>query len=116
MPIKDQLALCKRIGVEFVASPSGLIAGVAENVDSGLQPVNGLRHSPEGGATGWYIWAGEEVSTADDFFKPCHVQHLSECRPSVLPYLGLPPGWRFLIADGYEDVWFDPSLLEIGDP
>ncbi len=27
--------------------------------------------------------------------------------PEVLPYLALPPGWRFLIADGYEDGWFD---------
>ncbi|WP_434048948.1 MULTISPECIES: immunity protein Imm33 domain-containing protein [Sorangium] len=26
-------------------------------------------------------------------------------------FLGLPPGWRFLIADEHEDVWKDPSLL-----
>jgi hypothetical protein len=26
-------------------------------------------------------------------------------------YLGLAPGWRFLIAPGYEDVWFDEILL-----
>lgn len=27
-------------------------------------------------------------------------------------YLALPPGWRFVIgADGYEDVWYDASLL-----
>ncbi|WP_441294952.1 immunity protein Imm33 domain-containing protein [Massilia antarctica] len=30
---------------------------------------------------------------------------------SVVPYLSLPPGYRFQIADGYEDVWFDPALL-----
>jgi hypothetical protein len=30
-------------------------------------------------------------------------------------YLGLAPGWRFLIGeDGYEDVWFDPDLLQRG--
>ncbi|WP_459213513.1 immunity protein Imm33 domain-containing protein [Paraburkholderia caribensis] len=28
-----------------------------------------------------------------------------------MPYLGLPPGWRFLIAEGYEDVWEDAKLL-----
>jgi hypothetical protein len=27
--------------------------------------------------------------------------------------LGLPPGWRFLIAPGYLDVWYDASLLDI---
>ena len=25
---------------------------------------------------------------------------------------GLPPGWRFLIAPGHEDVWYDGSLLD----
>lgn len=45
------------------------------------------------------------------FFQPLHRAHISELCPQVVPYLGLPPGWRFLIADGYEDVWFDPSLL-----
>jgi hypothetical protein len=25
----------------------------------------------------------------------------------------LGPAWRFLIAPGYEDVWFDPSLLNV---
>lgn len=33
--------------------------------------------------------------------------------PEVLPYLGLPPGWRFRIAPGHSDVWDDPELLTI---
>jgi hypothetical protein len=24
-------------------------------------------------------------------------------------YLMLPPGWGFVIASGYEEVWFDPT-------
>jgi hypothetical protein len=39
---------------------------------------------------------------------------VAEWCPAVLPYLELPPGWRFLIALGHEDVWEDPSLLNIG--
>ena len=27
--------------------------------------------------------------------------------------LGLGPGWRFLIAPGHEDVWFDANLLNV---
>lgn len=34
-----------------------------------------------------------------------------EWRPQALRYLGLPPGWRFLVAAAYEDIWFDPALL-----
>jgi hypothetical protein len=87
-------------------------AGVAANVREGIWPINGLRHAREGNSCGWYIWAGEELSQDPDFFSPLHVAHLSEWCPAVLPYLGLGPGWRFLIAPGYEDVWFDSSLLD----
>jgi hypothetical protein len=30
-----------------------------------------------------------------------------------MPYLSLPPGWRFLIAPGHEDVWEDQSLFDM---
>ena len=42
---------------------------------------------------------------------PIHTLHLYEWKPEIIKYLGLPPGWRFLIAPGYEDVWFDPNLV-----
>ncbi|WP_441007151.1 immunity protein Imm33 domain-containing protein, partial [Neisseria meningitidis] len=33
-------------------------------------------------------------------------------RPEIIPFLTLPPGYRFLIGEnGYEDVWFDELLL-----
>jgi hypothetical protein len=79
----------------------------------GKAPVNGLRHPPTGDTTGWYLWAGEELEQRDDFFQPVHVEHLSELLPQVLPYLDLGPGWRFLVADGQEEVWFDASLLDV---
>ena len=106
-----QVALCERFGVEHHATPSDSKVGVAANVRDDLNPLNGLRHMGDVGITGWFVWAGEQFSEADDFFLPLHVAHLREWRPQVLPYLGLPPGWRFLIAPGYEDVWFDPGLL-----
>jgi hypothetical protein len=85
--------------------------GIAENVRTGLLPIHGLRHPPEAGATGWYIWAGDRLSADPDFFRPVHLEHLNEWCPLVLKYLGLPPGWRFLVTASYEDVWYDPSLL-----
>lgn len=44
---------------------------------------------------------------------PLHVAHLGEWCPDAMPYLALPPGWRFLLAPDHEEIWFDPSLLEI---
>lgn len=92
---------------------AGSKVGIARAVGSGLQPLNGLRHPEQNGTCGWYLWAGEELSEASDFFEPVHIEHVGERCPEVLPYLGLAPGWRFLIANGHEDVWYDPSLLDV---
>ncbi len=109
--ILRQQAICDRFGAPYLSAASHLKVGIAANVRTGLLPLNGLRHPPEHETTGWYIWAGEELPEADDFFQPLHVQHLAEWCPSVLPYLGLGAGWRFLLAPDHEDVWRDPSLL-----
>jgi hypothetical protein len=89
--------------------------GIAFNVRDGRWPLNGLRHRPEAGTTGWYLWAGEQLGADDDFFQPLHVTHILEWRAELLPYLALPPGWRFLIAPAHEDAWYDPSLLTPAD-
>lgn len=109
----SQKELCKKYGVDHYPSPPNLKIGIALNVRDKITPINGLRHPPEGDTTGWYIWAGEELSTDSDFFKPLHIDHISEWCPEVQKYLGLPPGWRFLITSDHEDVWYDDSLLDI---
>jgi len=111
--VESQKQVCRRYGVAWSETPEHLKVGVAKNVQTGLLPINGLRHPPQGDTTGWYIWAGEELSTDPDFFQPLHVEHLKEWCPRVLPFLGLPPGWRFRLADGYEDVWEEKSLLDV---
>jgi len=111
---KKQMDLCRKYGAAFVESPYYLKIGISLNVKEGAFPVNGLRHPPEGDTTGWYIWGGEDFSNDPDFFVPLHVEHLEEWNPEIIKFLGLAPGWRFLIAPGsYEDVWEDKSLLNI---
>jgi len=112
----SQLEVCKKYGAPFVAAPHHLKVGIAQNVRTGLLPLNGLRHHPEGDTSGWYIWAGEQLSSAPDFFVPLHIEHLKHWCPALLRLLGLPPGWRFLIASGHEDVWEDRSLLTSPPP
>jgi hypothetical protein len=111
--IEAQHAVCRKYGVAYHSAPPGLKVGAADNVRGALYPLNGLRHPPAGDTTGWYIWRGEELSSDPAFFKPLHVAHLGSWCPDVLPYLGLPPGWRFLLAPGYVDVWYDASLLDV---
>jgi hypothetical protein len=108
----EQRKVCERFRAPFDPADLELKIGIANNFSSGLLPLNGLRHPATDTTSGWYLWAGEELSEADDFFKPVHGYHLLERNAAVLKYLGLQPGWRFLVAGDYEDVWFDAKLLE----
>jgi hypothetical protein len=56
---------------------------------------------------------GGEPSDDPDFFVPLHVEHLAAWCPEAIRFLGLPAGWRFLVAGDYEDVWQDLSLLNV---
>jgi len=107
-----QKELCKKYSAEFLRSPAELKVGIAANVRDGITPIHGLRHPPKGDTTGWYVYAGPNISSEPGFFKPLHVAHLDNCCPQISKYLGLSPSWRFLVAGDYEDVWFDESLLD----
>jgi len=113
MTIEAQKQTCERYGAAFLAAPANFKVGISRNVRDGVLPLNGLRHPPSGESSGWYIWAGESMGSEDDFFVPLHIEHLKDWCPQVIRFLGLAPGWRFLIADDYEDVWEDPSLLDL---
>jgi hypothetical protein len=105
-----QLTLCERIGCapNYVTGRAKL--GASHSAFGSAWPVQGIRYLPAGRTSGWYVWAGE-YSDAPDFFEPQHARHLVGARPEVAGYLGLPPGWGFIIAPGYEDVWYDEKLL-----
>jgi hypothetical protein len=109
---KAQQSICARFSCDPVPAPLHLKVGIARNIREGALPINGMRIIPEGDTTGWYLWGGDQFSEDPDFFLPVHVEHLKDWCPTALPYLQLPPGWRFLIAPGHEDVWFDKALLE----
>jgi hypothetical protein len=107
--LETQEEVCSRFGVTGVPAHAGEKLGIAL-ATIGKLPINGLRIRLDG-TCGWFIWAGEEASTDADFYQPLCVRHIAKYLPSVEPYLALPPGYRFLIADDYEDVWFDSTLL-----
>jgi len=107
-----QQKICAKYGAQFTECDMQLKVGVSKNIMDGARPINGLRIEPKEDTCGWYVWAGEEWSDSADFFVPLHAMHLEQWAPLVLPYLGLPPGWRFLVTEQYEDVWADDQLLK----
>ena len=108
----SQKEFCLEQNAEFMASPFDSKLGYATST-KGRLPINGLRHPPEGDSCGWYIWCGEDFLDAEDFFSPLHTKHIYEDHPELTRLLGLAPGYRFVIAEEYLDVWYDPALLSI---
>jgi len=106
----QQRMLCEQNGLEYVRADMNSILGFAVATEGKL-PINGLRHQQEGGTSGWYVWCGEHLSQAPDFFSPIHAHHLLHRCKEAVRFLGLPPGSRFLTAGDYVDIWFDESLL-----
>lgn len=108
-----QRDVCRRYSAVYAPTMPDEKFGIALATLDGRQPLNALRHPPEHGTCGWYVWAGEAFPTEDDAFVPLHVAHLTEHCPELRPYFGLGPGWRVLLAPGYVDVWYDRALLDV---
>ena len=109
---KAQRSLCSRSTAEFVSTAPNDKIGFARST-VGRQPINGLRHPTTPGTSGWYIWCGESFSESPDFFDPQHARHFYEDMPDASHFLGLAPGYRFLLAGAYLDVWYDQKLLDV---
>ena len=106
---KEQEMLCQKYNVSPSVPESDQKLGIALSTLS-QKPINGIRHKIENGTCGWYIWGGEVLLEDPDFFKPLHVKHINEQLPIIQKYLALPVGYRFLVTESYEDVWFDSSI------
>jgi len=108
---RKDLTICEWQGVEACPPERASKLGIALGT-LGKESINGLRHIPEKGTNGWYLWCGTEMPTEDDAFSPLHVEHIENYLPQVKEYLVLPAGYRFLIdGNNYEDVWFDEALI-----
>ena len=107
-----QKATCARYGALFVPACASVNSGFAIQTE-GKVPINALRHPVTTDTTGWYLWCGELYSNESNFFEPVHTGHIYEKYQEIGHLLGLPPGYRFLVAGDYLDVWFDPNLLAL---
>jgi hypothetical protein len=107
----SQRKVCQEYGASYLRPLPNSKLGIALRT-LGCAPIHGVRLEPTETTCGWYIHAGEQWSDDPEFYQPLCVEHLPNyCKPA-LPFLGLPPGWRFITdGQGYIDVWPDPSVL-----
>lgn len=83
----EQIMICKKYNTEIYPVSDISKIGVAENVkQTGLYPINGLRHRPKGNTNGWYIWAGENFSHDKNFSCPCILSICKYGDPKSSPF------------------------------
>jgi len=111
MQLTSQSKICEQFGSLFEPPGEDQRLGIALSTLSQL-PLNALRHPPQNGTCGWYIWGGELLGDPD-FFQSLHVHHLVAHAPSLVAFLALAPGWRVLLAPEQTEVWYDPALLAV---
>ena len=92
-------------------SPTDRVA-IGRDFDPTRYPINGLRNPAYGNMCGWSIWSGKVLSQEADYFNVICYEHLVAKGWDWVDYLALPVGWRFLVAPGYKDIWFDQSLFD----
>ena len=109
--VRQQIKFYEHLKVKFVASPMGHVIGVCEPFDAESDLMQGLRRQTTDEETGWYIWTGDGGADDIGFFKHVSVRDFGLLCPSLVPYLGLAPGWRFTVESGSLKVWFDAALI-----
>lgn len=107
-----QRRICRTYGAAYEPPVPRSKVGIALQT-MGRIPIHGVRIPVTETVCGWYIYAGDEWSDDTTFYQPLCLDHLAEYCRFALPFLGLPPGWRFLTdGRGYIDVWFDERLFQ----
>jgi hypothetical protein len=110
-PLSSQIEVCEKYRTQpqlfLLHDRVGISLATMNQV-----PINGLRIPAMSGSSGWFIYGGDEPTDDPNFYQPLCITHLRNHCEIAIPYLCLPAGWRFQIdRDGYEDVWYDESLL-----
>ena len=114
---EQQRLLCRQEGCIYHPSESDSILGLAI-ATIGKLPVTGLRRMPLVDANGWHVWCGDHPLAYDDFLRLpqnffSHItprELIAHC-PEAVKFLGLPPGYRFLVAGDHIDIWYDGDIL-----
>lgn len=104
-----QQRICRTFGAAFDPPAQRSKVGIALHTLDRV-PIHGVRLMPTDTTSGWYIYAGDAWSNADDFYQPLCVEHLGKYCKFALPFICLPPGWHFMTDHmGFIDVWYDPD-------
>jgi hypothetical protein len=104
--------ICRLYSENYSPVEDDQTVGISK-INQKLYPINGERTKIIGIFSGWMIWFGSEIPQGKTNFESMCKVHLKNKIPLIIPYLSLPPGYRFMIDDkGFEDIWYDEKLLD----
>ncbi|WP_425413063.1 immunity protein Imm33 domain-containing protein [Micromonospora citrea] len=104
---------CRRFTVEPVPPRQRTMVGLALSRPRHMEPLNALRHPTAGNGNGWFVWRGPAIPQEDDNFCTLARRAPGRTRPGAWAVSRPSPGWGVVLAPGYEDVWYDETLLNI---
>lgn len=103
---RQQQQTCARFGAAFSPSAALQLAAVSDGVHEG-DPVAGVRYPPkDDDDSGWCLSTNRFDGTLDTVRRE-HLFHVTNDRLDVVPYLALPPGYRFVYSEVGIEVEFD---------
>ena len=109
-PIQRQV--CATARAPFVAPDYSKLVWLGPSVPEGNRFVYGGRYAATSGWSGWSLMAAEQPKPPPTAIRSEHLRHLVSIREDLMPYLGLPVGWRFeLFADGSWHAWSPKDQL-----
>jgi len=84
LPDTPQKAICAKYNLP-ISPPEEMVAIALGSLHESL--IYGTRvELSENGTISWFIHCGEH-SSANDFYQPLHIRHLTETLPEVIKYL-----------------------------
>lgn len=105
---REQHEVCERFGAPFTPPRADQMVAVSVGVYEG-DPVQGVRYHAPDHMTGWYATTARFNGDTRTLTVE-HLYHLTAKRPDLARYVALPPGYRFDMTGGSDDVWFDVGV------
>lgn len=105
----EQRKCCEHFDAEFTSIEDTQMVAISEGIYEGVVPVEGVRYPSPNHMSGWWHTTDDYDGNIDSI-KTVHFSHIIEKRPELAIYMGLPNGYRFLLGNKEESVWFDEKV------
>ncbi len=106
---QTQQECCEHYSSNYTPTELEQLVVISDGIYEGAVPVEGVRYPSPSHMTGWWLTT-DNYNGDVDTLQSVHFRHIVEKRPELAIYMGLKPGYRFLLGGKDEHVWFDEKV------